>query len=100
MVSQPEPKKVYFSIFGALMVLTLTTIWAASFDLGQFNIVVALVIAVAKALLVVLFFMHVRHSSGLTKLTVSAGLLWLMILIVLTMGDYASRGWLPVPQPW
>ena len=48
----------------------------------------------------VLFFMHVRHSSGLTKITVVAGLFWLGILIALTVGDYASRSWLPVPRPW
>jgi len=100
MVSHPESKKVYFAIFAALMVFTLTTIEVARFDLGALNVVVALAIAVVKAVLVVLFFMHVRHSSSLTKMTVTAGLFWLLILIVLTLSDYASRSWLPVPQAW
>jgi len=95
-----ESKKAYFAIFGALMLLTLTTVEAARFDMGALNVVVALTIAVVKALLVVLYFMHVRHSSGLTKITVAAGLLWLVILIGLTLSDYWSRAWLPVPQAW
>jgi len=100
MVSHPESKKIYFAIFATLMVFTLTTIEVARFDLGALNVVVALTIAVVKAVLVVLFFMHVRHSSSLTKITIAAGLFWLLILIVLTLSDYASRAWLPVPQAW
>lgn len=100
MVSHPESKKIYFAVFAALMVFTLTTVEVARFDLGAMNVVAALAIAVMKAVLVVLFFMHVRHSPSLTKVTVAAGSFWLLILIVLTLSDYVSRSWLPVPQAW
>jgi cytochrome c oxidase subunit 4 len=100
MVSHPEPKKTYFSVFGALMVFTAATVYAATFELGPLNAVVALTIAVTKATLVVLYFMHLRHSQRLTQFVVAAGFLWLVILIALTLSDYASRHWLPVPQAW
>jgi len=89
-----ESRKVYYVIFAALLTLTLLTVVVARIDLGPFNTIVALAIAVTKALLVVLFFMHVRHSSKLTKLVVSGGFIWLAILIGLTMSDFATRGWL------
>jgi cytochrome c oxidase subunit 4 len=100
MTHHVEAKSLYFKIFGTLMVLTALTVWASLYDLGDLSVVVALAIAVSKALLVVLFFMHVRHSPQLTKFTVAAGLLWLAILIVLTASDYISRSWLPVPRGW
>jgi len=86
--------KTYALVFAALIVLTLVTTRVAFVDLGPFSVVVALVIAVSKMLLVALFFMHVRHSTRLTKLVVTGGLLWLAILIVLTLSDFATRGWL------
>lgn len=86
--------KVYILIFLALMVGTALTVTAAFMDLGVFNDVVALTIAVIKATLVVLFFMHVRHSARMTKLSIVAGFLWLAILIGLTLSDYFSRGFL------
>ena len=85
------PKKIYFLIFGALMILTGLTVWIAFINLGRLNNIVMLIIAVTKATLVVLYFMHVRYSTRLTKLVVSAGLLWLAILIALTMSDYLTR---------
>ena len=86
-------KKTYFGIFGALMILTILTVIVARIDLGHgWNDIVALTIAVIKALLVVLYFMHVRYSSRLTWVFVAAGFFWLAILIVLTLTDYASRG--------
>ncbi len=87
-------KKMYFVIFGALMALTAITVFAANIDLGseKLNTIVALAIAVTKAMLVILFFMHVRYSSKLTMLIVVAGFFWLGIMIVLTMSDYLSRG--------
>ena len=100
MVSHPESKKTYIAILIALLALTLTTVQVARYDLGELSIVAALGIAVVKALLVVLFFMHVRHSPALTKVTVAAGLLWLAILLALTVGDYISRGWLAQPFGW
>lgn len=90
------PKRVYFTIFGALVVLTIATIIVANFDLGRWNAIVALTIAVLKATLVVLYFMHVRYSSKLTWVFVCAGLIWLIILVAFTLSDYMTRGWVPI----
>jgi cytochrome c oxidase subunit 4 len=88
-------KRIYYIIFTTLMVLTFLTVAVARIDLGgHLNDIVALTIAVAKALLVVLYFMHVRYSSRLTWVFVGAGFFWLGIMIVLTLSDYISRGWL------
>lgn len=88
-------KKIYFLIFGALMVGTILTVAAAFQDLDRIftgaNTVVALTIAVIKATLVVLYFMHVRYSTRLTWVIVVAGFFWLAILFALTMTDYMSR---------
>ncbi len=81
----------YILVFAALMVLTAATVLVAKFDLGAANDIVALAIAVTKATLVVLFFMHVKYSTRLTKLTVIGSVLWLGFLIGVTMMDYASR---------
>src|SRR5215208_3934020 len=83
--------KMYFLVFGALLVLTFATWLVAQVDLGWANDVVALAIAVTKALLVILFFMHVRHSTRMTVLTALAGFFWLGILIFLTLNDYKTR---------
>ena len=84
--------KLYVGIFLALMILTAATVIVANFDLGWANDVVALTIAVTKALLVLTFFMHLRYSTRLTVLTALAGFFWLGILIVLTLNDYFTRG--------
>ncbi len=85
-------RTVYFVIFGALLVGTALTYYTATIDLGSgLNTVVALTIAVIKATLVVLYFMHVRYSSRLTWVIVASGLFWLAILFVLTASDYGSR---------
>ena len=83
---------LYLGIFAALMVLTALTVWVAFFDLGAWSDVVAMAIAVTKATLVILFFMHVRYSTKLTKLTVISGFVWLVIFFVLLMMDYLTRG--------
>src|SRR5947209_7436294 len=83
--------KVYYTVFGALLIGTLLTWGIAFIDLGIFNPVVALAIACTKATLVILFFMHVRYSSKLTKITVAAGFFWLMLLISLSLSDYLTR---------
>jgi cytochrome c oxidase subunit 4 len=88
-------RKIYFGIFGALMVLTGLTVWVATFDLGRWNAIVALSIAVVKATLVVLYFMHVRYSSKLTWVFVCAGVIWLIILFAFTLSDFLTRGWVP-----
>jgi cytochrome c oxidase subunit 4 len=85
------PLKQYVATWVALMVLTVVTVGVAYLDLGIANDLVALAIAVGKALLVILFFMHVKESSQLTKLTVAAGFLWLAILIGITLSDYLTR---------
>jgi len=87
-------KSIYYKIFGALLVCTALTVGAAFINLHNFNIVVALVIAGIKASLVILFFMHVKYSTRLTKLFVAVGFIWLFILIGITMTDYLSRAWL------
>jgi cytochrome c oxidase subunit 4 len=88
-------RKIYFAIFGALMVFTALTVFAAFVDLDHVfhgaNTVVALTIAVIKATLVVLFFMHVRYSTRLTWVIVVAGIFWLGIMFVLTASDYLTR---------
>ena len=87
---------LYFVIFTALMVLTGMTIAVTYLDLGQFNMVVALGIAVTKATLVVLYFMHMRWSSRLTHATALSALLFLFFLFAFTLSDYLSRGALGV----
>jgi cytochrome c oxidase subunit 4 len=89
--------KTYVFVLLALLAATIVTTTVAYIDLGPFSVVVALAIAVCKMLLVALFFMHVRHSTKLTKLVVTGGLLWLLILLVLTMTDFVTRGILGIP---
>jgi cytochrome c oxidase subunit 4 len=91
------PIKLYLAVFAALMVLTAFTVWVAFLDLGPANSIVALGVAVIKATLVVLFFMHVKYSSRLTWLVVASGFFFLVIMIALTMADIVSRGWLGTP---
>ena len=86
-------RKIYVAVFVALMFLTGLTTLVAFFDLGFANPVAALSIAVLKASLVVLFFMHMRWSSRLAMIIGGSALFWLGILFVLTLSDYATRGW-------
>ncbi|OFW29496.1 MAG: hypothetical protein A3H97_01035 [Acidobacteria bacterium RIFCSPLOWO2_02_FULL_65_29] len=92
-MSHIVPKSVYYLIFAALMAGTAVTVAMAFVDLGAFNAVVALTIAVVKATLVVLFFMHVRYSSRLTWAVVFGSVFWLGILLALTFSDYLTRSW-------
>jgi cytochrome c oxidase subunit 4 len=85
--------KVYATIFLSLLVFTAATCAISYVDLGVFNAVVALAIATTKMMLVVLFFMHVKYSSKLTKLTVVSGLFVFLALISMTLSDYISRAW-------
>lgn len=94
-VAHVAPRSLYYAIFLALLVGTVITVAVAFVDLGLLNNVVMLTIACTKALLVVLYFMHVRWSSRLTWVVVGAGFFWLLILFGLTMTDYVSRGWIP-----
>jgi cytochrome c oxidase subunit 4 len=88
------PRRVYYLVFGVLMLGTFLTVQAAFIDLGPLNTVAALTIAVVKATFVVLFFMHVKYSTRLTWATVFGALFWLAILLVLTLNDYLTREWL------
>jgi cytochrome c oxidase subunit IV len=88
------PRSLYYLVFGALMVGTVLTVIVAKFDLGPLNNIVMLTIACTKALLVVLFFMHVRWSTRLTWVIAGSGFFWLLILFGLGMSDYLSRGWI------
>ena len=90
--------KVYAVVFCALLALTITTVAVSKLELGEFNFIAAMTIAVVKGTLVVMFFMDVRRAAALTKLFVGAGLFWLAILLVFLLSDYLSRGWLPRPR--
>ena len=94
------PKKIYFFIFGSLLALTALTTGMAYVDMGQWNTIVALIIACCKATLVVLFFMHLRWSPRLMRVVLLSALLWLAILISLTTTDFFSRDWTPIPEGW
>ncbi len=88
------PKRLYFLIFSLLMIGTAITVVVAYFDLGAFNNVVMLTIACTKALLVVLYFMHVRWGTRLTWVVAASGFVWLLIMFGFTLSDYLTRGWI------
>lgn len=94
------PQKIYVFTFLCLIALTILTTGVAYIDLGAMNTVAALVIAVCKATLVVLFFMGLKYHHGLTRIVIVAAVLWLSFLIILTLADTHSRDWLPHGQSW
>ena len=94
------PISTYVLVFLALMVGTALTTWVAYIDLGRWNTVVALTIAVIKMSLVVLFFMHVKYATGLTRIVILAGFFWLGIMITLSCSDELTRTWEIVPKGW
>ncbi|MGI8743169.1 MAG: cytochrome C oxidase subunit IV family protein [Bryobacteraceae bacterium] len=100
MTHQVVPVRIYVTIWLVLIVLTFTTWGVAYIDMGSFNIVVAITIAVIKMLLVIIWFMHVKQADNLTRLFVVAGFFWMAILIFVTLSDYHSRDWLPLPHMW
>ena len=94
---------VYVAIFVSLLVLTALTVWAAFVDLGSWGYMhtpIALGIASLKAVLVLWWFMHVKYSVRLTWVFIAAGLLWLVILIAITVGDYVGRDWEARSEGW
>jgi cytochrome c oxidase subunit 4 len=92
------PVRTYLIVFGALLLLLLLTVGAAyAVDVGRWNIVIALAIAATKAVLIMLYFMHVKFSNKLTWVFSGAAFFWLGILLFLTMNDYTTRFWLPIP---
>ena len=92
MADHTRPRRTYYAIYAILMVCTYLTWQVAYFDLGSLNTVAALGIAAFKAVLVALFFMHLRESPRVTSAVVVGGLFWLVILLGLTMTDYLTRG--------
>jgi cytochrome c oxidase subunit IV len=90
------PRQLYYRVFVALLGLTLLTVGVAFFNLEPLNTIIALTIAVAKALFVLLFFMHLRYSSGLIWIVWGAGIFWLMLLLTITLSNYLTRNWVPV----
>lgn len=94
------PTRTYVLVWLALMILTAVTWQVALLDLGAWNIVAAITIAVIKMTLVVALFMHAKYAEGVTKLFVAAGFLWLLILLAFFMLDYFSRSWMPVAKPY
>ncbi len=89
--------KIYLAVFLTLLVMTGVTVRVAYMDLGRLNVTIAVTIAVFKALLVVLYFMHLRYSSRVTQVVAGAGFFWLAILLVLTMSDFLTRRLWSVP---
>lgn len=85
------PVKIYWAVFLTLLVMTGVTYGVAKIDLGSYNLVVALAIAVFKATLVVLFFMHVKYSTTLTKAIVASGFVFLIVMVFFTMCDLLTR---------
>ncbi|HEY1754950.1 MAG TPA: cytochrome C oxidase subunit IV family protein [Bryobacteraceae bacterium] len=94
------PVRVYVAVWAALILLTITTVAVSKLELGEFNFVAAMTIAVIKGSLVVWFFMNVRQAASLTRLFVGAGFFWMAILIVFVLSDYLSRGWAPASTWW
>jgi cytochrome c oxidase subunit IV len=87
--------RLYALVFFALLALTVTTVAVSKIDLGEYNFVAAMTIAVIKGTLVAAFFMDLRRASSMTRLFAVAGLFWLAILLVFLLSDYVSRSWLP-----
>ena len=91
-MSATPSKTIYIGVWAALLVLLLMTWGLAEVDLGPFNNVAALSIAIAKMMLVVLFFMHGKYEKPITWIFIAAGLVWFLIMVDLTLSDYLSRG--------
>ena len=94
------PRVIYFRIFAVLIFFTAVTTAVAYVDFGYLNTVIAVSIAVVKALFVILFFMHVRYSKNLVKVFVAGGFLWLIVMFAFLLSDYGARHWQDVPDGW
>ncbi len=100
MIGHIVPVRTYVTVFLCLLALTALTTGVAFIDLGAMNTVAALAIAVVKMLLVVLFFMHIKYSSGLTRVVILSGIFFLALLLSFTLADMFTRQWTPTPQGW
>jgi len=92
--AQQPSLTTYLVIYAILMVLVLVTVGVAYVELGIYNVAVAMGIAIFKAVLVVLYFMHVKYEGYLTSIIALGSVVWLVILLGLTLSDYLTRGWL------
>ncbi len=92
--------KTFLAVWVALLILTAVTVGVATLDLGPLNAIVALSIATTKALLVLLFFMELRYSTAMTKMTVISAIFFLFLLVGLTLSDYMTRGWSSYVNPF
>ena len=88
---------IFFWAGFALLVLLVATVGAAFINVEPFNFALTMIIALAKAIMILLIFMHVRYSERLIWVFSSAAFLWLAILIVLSLNDYFTRDWLNIP---
>ena len=92
-----SPRLYWFNCLALMLLLGVT--WGIGYiNLGHFNLVVALAISIAKTILIALFFMHIKGSSRMLHLAACAGVVWWMIMLVLTIADYHSRGWIASPK--
>jgi cytochrome c oxidase subunit 4 len=96
METATHPAKIYWRTCAALMLLLALTWTVGYINLGRFNLIIALAIAIIKASLVALFFMHIKGSSRLLHLAMAVGVIWLLIMLSLTLTDYFTRGWVPL----
>jgi cytochrome c oxidase subunit 4 len=94
------PVKTYVGVIAWLMVLLIVTLGAAAVDLGMLNLPIAMLIAVVKAAIVMVFFMHLKYSSKLVVLFATIAFLFLAIMFVFSFNDYAARGWHPLPSSY
>ncbi len=92
------PTRVYLTVFAALMLLLIVTVAVAFVPLGSLNLPIAMLIAVVKATIIVMYFMEVKYGSRLLWVFVSSSFLFLVIFLVLTLNDYMTRGWMTLPQ--
>ena len=90
-------RKTYTFTWLALLALALATTLIGFLDLGPFNTVIAITIALAKACLIAAFFMHALYEGKVVRIVIAGGVIWFLIMITLTLGDYATRGWLAWP---
>ena len=89
--------RTYVFVFLALLLLALTTTLIGMLDLGRFNMIIAITIAAAKASLIATFFMQALYEGKIVRIIITGGVVWFLVMVTLTLGDYMTRGWLPVP---
>ena len=93
-------KGTYFIVWIALLVLLAATVALSYVHLGELNVIATLAIAAIKAIMIILYFMHVRYGPRLVWVFVGAGFFWLAILFALALGDYYTRIYMPMPTNW